>query len=193
MATDTGCGTNHDILARIERKVDLILSKLCQPPPDPITGVLAIPGTPSTHLKGQSEMAQVTWKLIKASALKKLTAPKAAGPLTGFGIVDNGDQPYTMVGTDAAGNHIDLSAIASLTPAPTSDNVAVVTVDPPVGMSFTAHAATPAPAVGATANINGTVTITDGRSGPFGFTLPETIQAGPVSGVIPVPGVPTSH
>lgn len=118
-------------------------------------------------------------------------APKGAG-VTEFNLQDNGDETYTVLGADAAGNTFDISGVASITA--TSDNPAVVAVDTPGPTTFGAHAAQPAPSVGATAKVSVTATWTDGSVGPFTIDLGFTIQAGPVSGIVAVPsGAPTVH
>ena len=119
-------------------------------------------------------------------------ALKAGSPVPiQFNLQDNGDDTFTVLGVDAAGNTVDISGVASLQAS--SDAPAVVTVDAPSGMSSAIHAATPAPAVGATANITLTVTWTDGSVGPFTITWPVNIVAGPATGIVVQPGTPTVH
>ena len=134
-------------------------------------------------------MKKPTVTLTKKSAGKK--SSKAAGPVVGFNLQDNGDLTYTVFGVDAAGSQADISTVATLTAS--SDATDVVTVDAPVGMTGAIHAATPAPAVGATANISLTATWNDGSIGPFTITWPQTIIAGPVTGIEVQPGTPTVH
>lgn len=118
-------------------------------------------------------------------------APRGAG-VTEFNLQDNGDNTFTVLGTNAAGNELDISGIASLQAS--SDNPAVITVDPPQGMTVGIHAPTsPAPQIGQTANVTLTATFNDGSVGPFTISLPGTITAGPVTGVAVNLGTPTVH
>lgn len=115
--------------------------------------------------------------------------PKAKGALKAgdFILIDNQDDTFTVVGVDAQGQPVDISGVATL--EVTSDNVSVLTVDPPNGMTSAMHAVGP---VGS-ANINAVATWTDGSIGPFNFTLPVTVASGGAVGVIIQPGIPTSH
>ena len=132
-------------------------------------------------------------QLTKKPAAAKFT-PKAttkAAP-TGFNLQDNGDNTITVFGTDAAGNQVDISSVATI--AVTSATPAVITVDTPVGMTFGIHAPTaPAPAVGATSVITITATWTDGSVGPFTLSLTGTITGGPATGLGISLGTPTAH
>lgn len=168
-------------LAKIAAEVD----------PRRVVGVDAVQ-TLSPHTRKDDLMKAMPCKLIPASPGMKAHSPLPKGEtLASFGILDNGNGTITILGTDAAGNHFDISAVATLSPAPTSDAPAVVTVGPPTGMTFPVAAATsPPPAVGATATITATATWTDGSNGPFSASFLETIQPGPVTGIIAVPSVP---
>ncbi len=105
---------------------------------------------------------------------------------------DNGDDTFTVMGVDSAGNTVDISAVATMTV--TSDNTGTVTVDPPVGMTSAIHVPTaPAPKVSATANVTITVTWTDGSVGPFTIVWPINITGSPATGIVVTPGVPTVH
>ena len=140
-------------------------------------------------------MAKFLVKLTKKSFNLKTVKAAAAGPVVGFNLQDNGDLTFTVFGTDAAGAQVDLSSVATLTA--TSDAPAVVTVDSPVGMGSAIHAAVPAPTVGATANITLTVTWTNPTGAPagspFSIVWPQTIIAGPVTGITVQPGTPSVH
>jgi hypothetical protein len=126
-----------------------------------------------------------------ATKMSAKVTPRAAP--AGFNLQDNGDDTFTVLGADAAGNTLDISAVATLTAV--SDTPAVVTVDPPTGMTSAIHAAVPAPKVGATANITLTATWNDTTLGigPFTITWPISITAGPAGGIVVTPGVPTVH
>jgi hypothetical protein len=135
---------------------------------------------------------------IKCTCTKKTPGMKAAPPLpkgaapSQLNIQDNGDNTFTMQGYDQAGNLADISAVADLTSASSSD-VAVITVDAPSGVNSAMHVPVPAPKVGATASLALTTTWKDGSVGPFAVDWPIKIEASPVSGVVPVPGIPTTH
>jgi hypothetical protein len=140
---------------------------------------------------------QMTARLPSAS---QAAIAKPAATFNTFDLPDNVDQPFTIMGIDGAGNKVDISTLATIT-AISSDNTAVVTVDPlatpPKGVTNQIHAATPAPAIGATANVLFTVTWNDPANAPVGspfkVTWPMTIVASPVGGVVPAPGTPTTH
>lgn len=125
----------------------------------------------------------------KAPGAPKFAAAPAGAPLAGFNLQDNGDDTFTVVGTDAAGNPVDIAAVATLTA--TSDKPAVVTVDPPKGMTSAVHAAVPAPKPGDTATVTLVATWKDGSVGPFTVAWPLTITAGGPTGITVTPGVPT--
>lgn len=132
--------------------------------------------------------------ITKKSAARGAPKPLARGapPPSAFTLQDNADGTFTVLGADAAGNSLDISAVASITAL--SDNPAVVTVDTPAPMTLGVHAPTaPAPAIGAVANVTVTATWTDGSIGPFTFTFSETITAGPAASILVVPGPVTVH
>jgi len=132
-------------------------------------------------------MAKPSITLVKKSAAKKAAIkPAAAGPVVNFTLQDNQDDTFTIFGTDAAGNTVDISGVA--TAVVTSDTVGILTVTSS-GMTGSMHAVGP---VGS-AKITAVVTWTDGSLGPFTVTLPVTVSAGPTTGVVIVPGVPTVH
>jgi hypothetical protein len=135
-------------------------------------------------------MGVVQVRLSKAAGLKKAMKGAKGDLISSFVLLDNEDDTFTVNGIDAVGNPVDISAVASLTPAPTSDNTSVLTVgpiDPASPMAF------PVAAVGplGVANVTATATWNDGSLGPFAFTLPVTVQAGPAGGIEIVPGTPT--
>lgn len=101
-------------------------------------------------------------------------------------IMDDQTAVCTVLGEDAAGQQLDISALATLTPAPTSDTPAVLTVGPPTGMTFPITAVIPG-----TANITAGATWNDGSIGPFTITLPATVTTGPVTGLVIDVGTPT--
>jgi hypothetical protein len=135
-------------------------------------------------------MGVVQVRLSKAQGLKKAAKSVKGDLISSFVMLDNEDDTYTVSGIDAAGNPVDISAVATLTPAPTSDNTSVLTVDAPDPanpMTFAVHAVGPL----GVANVLATATWNDGSLGPFSFTLPTTVQAGPAGGIEIIPGTPT--
>lgn len=121
--------------------------------------------------------------------IKTTVATKAVGPLDVFQIHIDEHSVCTVFGVDKGGNLLDISAIASLTPPPSSDNTTVLTVDPPVGMTFKLVSTL---TVG-TANVLTTATWNDGSIGPFQFSLPVQCLAGTPSGIIVQPGTPVPN
>ncbi len=163
-------------------------------PEPPVVGIEITPGPPTTHAlnqKGDTNMGVVQVRLSKAQGLKKMARGAKGDLIASFVLLDNEDDTYTVSGIDAASNPVDISAVASLTPAPTSDNTSVLTVDAPgaapANMTFAVHAVGPL----GTANVLATATWNDGSLGPFSFTLPTTVQAGPAGGIEIIPGAPT--
>lgn len=117
---------------------------------------------------------------------RKLAAGDPA--VTSFQLQDNQDDTYTVSGVDAAGFPVDISGVASLTPAPTSADPTVLTVDAPTGMTFGVHGVKPGES-----DVTATATWNDGSLGPFTFILPTTVAAGPAGSIVVTPGVPTSR
>jgi hypothetical protein len=170
-------------VAEVATEVETIVSVVLKVP----EGIEVIPNPPAVHK--ESAMPSVT--CVKKSAAKKAASGAKAAPGV-FVLQDNGDDTFTVMGADAAGNTVPLPATMSLTA--TSDAPAVVKVDAPTGFTSAIHAAVPAPAVGATANV--TLTVTDSATppvGPFTITWPISIVASPLSGISVQPGVPSIH
>lgn len=134
-------------------------------------------------------MGKAKFSLVKkATFTKHATAKPKDATGDAFQIVDNGDGTFSIFGVDAAGNGgIDISSLATL--AVSSDNLSVLTVDPPTGMGSTMHA------VGSlgSANVVATVTFNDGSIGPFSATLAVTVVKGAATGVQIVIGTVTTH
>lgn len=131
-----------------------------------------------------------TCKLVKKSA-GKLAAPlakaKVGDTATDFTLLDNEDNTYTVHGHSKAGNPVDISGVATLTA--TSDNPAIITADPPTGMTGTVHAVAPT----GTANLILTATWGDGSVGPFTITVPGTVKGSAAAGLGVDFGTPTVH
>ncbi len=133
--------------------------------------------------------------LVKKGNLKRAVPQKAsaAAPVIDFELQDNGDDTCTVFGVSGAGNRLDISGVATLTPPPTSSDTTILTVDAPAGMTFAMHAVGKLSTPGTTVNVVATATWTDGSIGPFSFTLPVDVVAGGATGILIVPGVPTVH
>lgn len=108
-----------------------------------------------------------------------------------FQLVDNQDDVLTILGVDAAGNTLDISQVATITVS--SSDTSIITVDPPTGMTCAMHATGKLSVPGTPVNIIVTATWNDGSKGPFTFTLPVDVVAGPATGVVIQPGTPTVH
>jgi hypothetical protein len=149
-----------------------------------ITGITVNLGIPQPNQGSQS----MKISLVKKSALTKTAAKSAKGAAApvAFQLIDNQNDTCTVMGVDSAGNQLDISSVATLTPAPTSDNTAVLTIGAPTGMTFNMKAVGPT----GSANVTATATWNDGSIGPFSFTLPVNVSAAPAGGIVIVPGVP---
>lgn len=136
---------------------------------------------------------KVNVKLVKKAALPAVIPHTAAisASVVDFVIADNGDDTCTVHGVSGAGNAVDISAVAKL--AVTSSDPTTITVDAPVGMQFAMHAVGKLTVPGTPTNITVVATWNDGSRGPFTFVLPVDVQPGPATGVVIVPGTPTSH
>lgn len=172
-------------LGRIGDSLDAVVRFLTEPD-KPVVGISVSPGQPVPRSKESIPMANV--KLVKKSKLAGAAPPKKAKagdpPLVNFQMQDNQDDTCTVSGVDAAGAAVDISGVASLSVA--SGNPAVLTVDSPVGMTFTMHGVAPG-----TADVTVTATWNDGSTGPFTFVLPTTESGSPATGITVTPGVPT--
>lgn len=160
----------NEILAKV--------TALCQP-----RGISIDPGTPT-----EKPMASVS--LGKPSKKAPHAAAQGAAVID-FVLQDNQNDTLTVHGVDAVGNPVDISAVASLTPPPSSSDVSILTVSAPTGMTFSMSATGKLSTPGSPVNITATVTFNDGTIGPFTAQLPCDVTAGPAAGVIIVPGTPT--
>jgi hypothetical protein len=166
-----------------ECQFERLLACLCPPKPK-VVGLGVTENPPTIRPEG---VPMPSIKLLKKSALKKLAVPHKAGtPVPNYVLLDNEDGSFTIQGQYADGTAADISAVATLTPVPVSDAPAVLTVDPPVGMTDKCHALT-----AGTANVTAVATWTDGSVGPFTIVIPCTSGTGPVTGLAVSFGVPT--
>lgn len=170
---------------------DVVLIRLAVVPDTTPVKIFIDPGQP---IERKVSMATLTAAWAKKSKMKKAAIPHKAGmaAVTAFQFTDNEDGTATVNGLNAAGDVLDLSATYTLTPVPTSDNTAVVTVDAPVGMTFGYHGLS----VGS-ANVTATATQNSGvtpAAGPFAFTLPMTcVSDGTPTGIVINPGTPVAR
>jgi hypothetical protein len=133
-------------------------------------------------------------KLVKASKGMKPAAKAAAGAvISDFVLVDNQNSTCTVFGVDAAGNQVDISALATLSPAPTSGDTTIITVAAPTGMTFNMTATGKLSTPGTPVQITATATFNSGTPGPFSFSLPCDVIAGAAAGVVIVPGTPVAN
>jgi hypothetical protein len=177
-----------------ERLADA-LEKLVDVVTPEVVGIRVDPGKSTPRIMETSHMSQrFKCTLTKKSAMKKSAmAPHAAGPVIDFQLVDNEDSTCTVLGVDSVGNTVDISAVATLTPPPSSSDPAILTVDLPNGMTFAVHAVGPLSTPGTPVTVTVTATWNDGSKGPFTFDLPVDVVAGGATGIMVVPGTPTPH
>ncbi len=136
-------------------------------------------------------MAKVSLTKKPAAGMKAAVkaGPKAA-PVD-FSLQDNGDDTVTIMGVDAAGNPVDISGVATL--AVVSADPTIVTVDPPVGLTYAMHAIGKLSTPGTPVLVTSTATWTDGSRGPFTIDDPVDVVAGPAGGLVIQHGPPTLH
>ncbi len=122
---------------------------------------------------------------VKLQKGKLKAAVKGGKPKAGdFILIDNQDNTYSVHGVDAGGNAVDISAVATLTA--TSSDPAVLSADPPVGMTGAIHGLTPGTAV-----LTLTATWNDGSVGPFSIDAPGTVSGSAATGLAVDFGTPT--
>ena len=140
--------------------------------------------------------------MVKVSVIKKshprhkapsrvLAAGHPKHDASDFVFVDNQDDTCSVIGQDAGGNPVDISAVATLSVS--SSDTTIVTVDPPTGMTFAMHAVGKVSVPGSPVQITAKATWNDGSIGPFTFVLPVDVISGGATGIKIVPGTPTSH
>ncbi len=138
-------------------------------------------------------MTPLPWKCVKKSAMKQRAPLKSHAPgdpaLASLQLTDNEDNTLTINGVNKAGEVLDLSATYTLTPAPTSSDPSIVSVDAPVGMTIPFHGLKVGTAtITATATQNAGVTP---AAGPVVSDTPIVCTADPNAvGIIATPGVP---
>ena len=182
------------ICESLQGKVDLLsaavarLERVVERP----VGIKVTPETPEVRKASQSseedDMASV--KLVKkgGALMGGVTGslkPKATADLA---IFDNQDDTATVQGVDAAGNAVDISAVATI--AVTSSDPSSLTVMTPTGMTFGFSALKPT-VTGSPVIVTIVATFNDGSIGPFTVTLPVDISGTVATGLIVKPGTPT--
>lgn len=181
---------NHNISITVQLspqlsgQLDKLISYLN---PNRIVGIGAVEHRPTPRPEqGERPMAKITQ--CKKSSGMKSNKPMKAGdpPLANYLLQDNEDGSFTILGADAAGAQVDISAVATLDPPPTSDNTAILTVDPPSGMTVACHGVLPGQAL-----VTVTATWGDGSVGPYVITVPVEVKAGPVTGLAVTFGTPS--
>ena len=136
-------------------------------------------------------MSKFKVSIKKGSPTVKAAKLKAGAAVVDFVIQDNQNSTCTVNGVDAAGNAVDISSVATI--AVTSSDPTIITVGPVTGMTFTMTAVGSLSVPGTPVGISVVATWNDGSVGPFSFTLPCDVVAGPASGVVIVPGTPVAN
>jgi hypothetical protein len=139
---------------------------------------------PTTPYHGGIYMAKPTVTISKRSSGTRKAAPGAKATGTAFVLQDNQDDTCTVQGVDAAGAAVDISGVAVITVS--SDNLNVLTVDPPTGMTFRMRGVAPG-----SATVSVQATWNDGSIGPFQFVLPVTVTGSAATGIVVTPGTPS--
>lgn len=135
-------------------------------------------------------MTKCTIKLVKCTKAQAMAAKKAASKaaVSDFQFLDTQDDVLTVQGVDAAGNALDISALATI--SATSSDTSKISLDSPVGMSVKMHGLVPS-VVGSPVTITVVATWNDGSIGPFTMTLPCDVTSGGPVGITITPGTPT--
>jgi hypothetical protein len=175
----------HEIAVDVRHALQLLSE-------DRVVGIGTTPGTPTDRpLPKESVMAKAKVKFVRRASAKK-AGPGGKFTGTDFSITDIQDDVLSVFGVDAAGAQVDISAVATLTPPPTSSDTTVVTLDTPSGMTVKMHALKPT-VPGTPVIISFTATWNDGSIGPFTFDLPCDVTGSAATGLVVVPGTPTAR
>ncbi len=126
----------------------------------------------------------VTYQKVAKGAKKAGKKAVKGDPIVGFQILDTQDDLITINGTNAAGDVLDISGVATLTAS--SSDPTLASVDTPSGMTVTMHALK----VGSV-TLTFVATWNDGSVGPFTVDFPISITTGGPTGLIVTPGTPT--
>jgi hypothetical protein len=181
------------LLVSIEKQVACVCSQLTKlvaylTTPQ-VVGIEIEPGVPTPK---EIEMAKFHVSLVNKSQLpKKAAGAPKAGPVIDFQILDNQNDTATVYGVDSAGQQVDISSAATI--AVTSSDTTILTVSVPTGVTFKMTATGKLSVPGTPVQIGVVATWNDGSIGPFSMTLPVDVVAGPVSGIVIVPGTPVAN
>jgi hypothetical protein len=140
-------------------------------------------------------MATVKWVNAKKGGLKMGAKMKAGDAASDFVLVNDGTDMVTVSAVNANGDLLDISAVATLTPAPVSSDPTIIAVDPPVGMTYVEHAVGPLSTPGTPITVTIVATWNDGSKGPFTFVASDDVVADPNSptGITIVHGPVVTH
>lgn len=144
-------------------------------------------GPQTSHSSKGNEM-----KLFKKADVAKIKAKATVKTATDYGLLDNGDDTVTLVAVDAAGNPAAFDPSVG-TLATVSSDPSIVTVDPPVGLTYAMHAVGKLSVPGTPVNITSTFTFTAGTPAPVTVVDPVDVTAGGPSGFQIIHQPPTSH
>ena len=129
------------------------------------------------------DVGSATFKTVKKGVqVKKLL--KGSPPPPTIVLIDNDDLSFTVQGEDSQDQPVDISALCTLDVV--SNNLPVMTVDPPVGQTDVEHALAPG-----SASLALTETFNDGVTAPLILDWPQTVATGGPTGLIVTPGTPT--
>ncbi len=128
--------------------------------------------------------------LVKASAGKKPAAKSAKAVPGDVFLLDNEDDSFTVQGSDAAGNAVDISSVATIAVA--SSDSSALSLDAPVGMTCQMHALKPT-APNAPVIVTITANWADGSLGPFVALLPVDVKGTAATGLLISLGTPSTR
>jgi hypothetical protein len=146
--------------------------------PSSVTGVVPV-------FKGEEKTMKFCTAKKHAGTAPLKAHPKGVTPAN-ITLQDNGKGLVTMLGTDDAGQQTDISALATLNPAPVSSDTTKLTFGAVAGVTVPYTCLGPLTTPGSPIQATFTVAWNDGSIGPFTATANVDIIAGPVSGVVPV-------
>lgn len=160
-------------LESLATDVRLIRQKYAGILPSEATGITVV----ETHEDHAVAKAQCT--VLKTTPAMKAPMPHVKTTLSPgvFKLLDGGQGSFTTLGTNQAGEQVDISSVATETAV--SDNPSLI-VDPPAGMTVIMHP--PATGIGS-ANVLFTATWNDGSIGPFTFTAQVSWDGGAITGI----------
>jgi hypothetical protein len=128
-------------------------------------------------------MTTVKVTYSKTAAKKAMRAAAAGATVAAFVLTDDPGKPgnYIVMATDAAGDQIDPSAVATIGVVAADPTTLTATVTGPNKFSVQGLKATPA---GTPSVATITMTWTDGSVGPFSGDVSFTVTAGGPTGIV---------